>query len=389
MPEMLSQMSQADCDRPVAALAAAMDVADRASSMLTEYPLAATVLDEVVVYEADTVLAADRSGVLTEFGRVLETGPGVFVVRNAVPSDVVSPVTDAFLEMIVEQRESGAVSGDHFAATGANDRLWNTLEKLAIAAPAAFVDYYSFDIVHLASLAWLGPGYQITSQVNVVNPGGVAQNPHCDYHLGFMSPQQAGAYPLAVHAMSRRLTLQGAIAHSDMPIESGPTKLLPHSQKYADGYLQSSSPEIAGYFEEHYVQIPLGIGDAMFFNPALIHAAGSNVTANVRRMANLLQVSSAFGRAMESVDRTRVCRAVYPVLQQRAAAGWSAQQLENVMATTAEGYAFPTNLDRDPPIGGLAPPSQVDIFRTAIAEGVSASEFDVRLEEHLRRRMTT
>ena len=56
-------------------------------------------------------------------------------------------------------------------------------------------------------------------------------------------------------------------------------------------------------FGEHHVQLPLTKGDAVFFNPALFHAAGSNTTSDVRRMANLLQISSAFGRAMDAVDR--------------------------------------------------------------------------------------
>lgn len=33
-----------------------------------------------------------------------------------------------------------------------------------------------------------------------------------------------------------------------------------------------------------------------------------------------------------------------------------------------EGYSFPTNLDRDPPIGGLAPQSQQALMRQALAE---------------------
>ena len=65
-------------------------------------------------------------------------------------------------------------------------------------------------------------------------------------------------------------------------------------------------PECLAVFEKHYVQLPLLKGDAVFFNPALIHAAGNNRTANIRRTANLLQVSSAFGRAMETVNRERM-----------------------------------------------------------------------------------
>ena len=41
------------------------------------------------------------------------------------------------------------------------------------------------------------------------------------------------------------------------------------------------------------MQLPLAKGDAVFFNPALFHDAGTNRTADVRRTAHLLHVSSA------------------------------------------------------------------------------------------------
>jgi len=53
--------------------------------------------------------------------------------------------------------------------------VWNALEKLALRAPEVFVEYYANDLLALVAGAWLGPGYQMTSQVNVVNPGGKAQ----------------------------------------------------------------------------------------------------------------------------------------------------------------------------------------------------------------------
>ena len=88
------------------------------------------------------------------------------------------------------------------------------------------------DMIALISRAWLGPGYQVTSQVNVVRPGGQAQDPHRDYHLGFLSNDVAAQYPTHVHLLSPVLTLQGAVAHSDMPVESGPTMYLPYSHQY-------------------------------------------------------------------------------------------------------------------------------------------------------------
>jgi ectoine hydroxylase-related dioxygenase (phytanoyl-CoA dioxygenase family) len=246
--------------------------------------------------------------------------------------------------------------------------VWNALQKMAVRAPEEFADYYANDIVVLVSTAWLGPGYQLTSQINVVNPGCTAQSVHRDYHLGFLSNPVAAAYPAHVHRLSPVLTLQGAVAHCDMPVESGPTTYLPYSQTYEPGYLAWRLPRFQAYFGERHVQLPLAKGDAVFFNPALFHAAGSNRSVDIRRMANLLQVSSAFGRAMETVDRAAMVDAVFPVLLKRKAGGVGQEWLDTVVAACAEGYPFPTNLDLDPPVDGLTPPSQADAVRRAVRE---------------------
>jgi ectoine hydroxylase-related dioxygenase (phytanoyl-CoA dioxygenase family) len=345
-----------------------------------DHPLATDVVDEVLVYDAERLLGAPPEAAHAELVRAFTDGPGVVVVRGAYPDrSVVDRATAAFEELIAEQRASGAVAGDHFAKPGANDRVWNALEKLAVRAPEVFVDYYANPALALVSTAWLGPGHQVTSQVNVVNPGGAAQVGHRDYHLGFLPPPRIEQFPSHVHRLSPVLTLQGAVAHSDMPVESGPTMYLPHSQKYGPGYLATGRPEFAEHFARHHVQLPLRVGDAAFFNPAVIHGAGHNRSADVRRMANLLQVSSAFGRAMESVDRDRICRAVYPALRAHP-------RPEHAVAAAAEGYPFPTNLDRDPPVGGLAPPSQADLVRQALAQDWSPTEFEAALTAHSDRR---
>jgi ectoine hydroxylase-related dioxygenase (phytanoyl-CoA dioxygenase family) len=354
-------LSEQDCDLDAfrALVEQATDPAD--------YPHASAVERNVPVYDCG-LLEGDRV-VQAELVRALADGPGIVVFRGAFPDpEVVDRATEVFEALIAEQRASGAAAGDHFAKPGANDRVWNALEKAALYDPEAFADYYANDILALVATAWLGPGYQVTSQLNVVNPGGAAQTAHRDYHLGFLSNEVAAAYPAQVHRLSPVLTLQGAVAHCDMPVESGPTMYLPHSQKYEPGYLAWRLPEFRAYFDAHQVQLPLAKGDAVFFNPALFHAAGTNRSADIRRMANLLQVSSAFGRAMETVDREAVANAVYPVLLKRQADGADRAWLEHVVAASAEGYPFPTNLDSDPPVDGLAPPSQADLMRRALRE---------------------
>lgn len=335
------------------------------------YPHARLVDGNVLIYDAGEIAESrqDCRALQAEWVRAFDEGPGVVVLRGAFPdAAVVDRASAEFEAIIAEERATGPAKGDHFAKPGANDRVWNALEKLAVRAPEVFADYYANPLLAMVSEAWLGPGYQVTSQINVVNPGGEAQAPHRDYHLGFTTNEQAAEFPAHVHRLSPALTLQGAVAHGEMPLESGPTTYLPFSQRYVAGYLAWRRPDFRAYFEERSVQLAMRSGDAVFFNPAVFHAAGANRTPGTSRMANLLQVSSALGRAMESVDRARMVRALYPELLARKRQGAEGRWLRNVVAAAAAGYPFPTNLDRDPPMGGLAPASQAAVVHRALAE---------------------
>jgi len=284
---------------------------------LSDYPFAQEVASNILIYDGAAVCdlvasPTSRKAVLAEWVEAMTVGPGIVVFRGAfADTSIIDEASNHFWAMIEEQRASNTGGGDHFAKPGANDRIWNALEKLCLRSPEVFAAYYGNEIISLVSEAWLGPAYQVTSQLNVVNPGGAAQSAHRDYHLGFQTAAVIERYPAHVHRLSPVLTLQGAVAHCDMPVESGPTLYLPYSQTYAPGYLATGRPEFREYFDRHQVQLPLSKGDAAFFNPATFHAAGTNRTTDVRRMANLLQVSSAYGRAMESVDRARMSAAFF------------------------------------------------------------------------------
>jgi ectoine hydroxylase-related dioxygenase (phytanoyl-CoA dioxygenase family) len=361
---------------------------------LEDYPAADAVEQNVLLYgeraRPAVGTAAGRRAVQAELARALMDGPGIVVFPGAFRDPtVVDRATAAFTSMIGEQTAAGGTPGDHFAAPGANDRIWGALDKLALRDPEVFADYYANDVLALVATAWLGPGYQLTSQVNVVNPGGAAQMPHRDYHLGFMSAGQAAQFPAHVHRLAPALTLQGAVAHCDMPVETGPTLYLPYSQRYEPGYLAFHRPEFTAYFADHHVQLPLGKGDAVFFNPALLHGAGTNRSPDVRRMANLLQVSSALGRAMETVDRAVIVASIYPALRRRRAAGADGRALRNVVAAAADGYAFPTNLDRDQPVDGLAPQTQAELLWRALEQDWTEVELLRQLTAHTARRAPT
>lgn len=357
------------------------------STATDSVPLASDISKNIPIYDAAAVRAAlgDRDRLrafMAEWNRVLATGPGVVVFKNTYEdTDLVDAVTGVLDTIIAEEESQSAGSGDHFAPAGANSRVWNAHEKLCMADPVLFARYNANPIIPVISRAWLGPHFQITTQVNVVRPSGKAQTCHRDYHMGFQTAEELAQYPAIAHQLTPLLTLQGAIAHSDMPVESGPTKLLPYSQAYRPGFFATLQQEFRDYFENNCVQLPLAKGDTLFFNPATFHAAGENRSTDIHRFANLMQIGSGYGRSIEIVDRTRMSRALYPVLlEMKQTQALSGAELENVVVACAEGYPFPANLDIDSPLSGMAPESQQGLMRRALQEAWSNVRFDSELQ---------
>lgn len=357
-----------------------------------DYPHCDCVEQGAVVYgeksPADNRRLWQSAELQAELSRALSLGPGVVVVRRAFDPAVIDRVSEIYLRLIDQQKLNDGSSGDHFGTEGSNDRLWSALEKLALADPDTFCDYYENVVVEAVSLAWLGPKYQIISEVNCVNPGSLAQVGHRDYHLGLLDLTEAAAFPMAAHRLSAGLTLQVAVVHTDMPAQTGPTQYLPHSHQFGPGFLAVNLPEFQAYFEDKCRQAALRRGDALVFNPAVVHGAGANSTTDVRRLANLLQVSSAFGRPVATVHRAGVLQAIYPALRAR----WADEReaMETVVAAAADGYPFPTNMDRDRPVfHSRTPESQADLVRRALAESWEVSQLGLALAELRERRRSS
>ena len=354
-----------------------------------DVPQAHDIQSNVPIYNIDQLdLTGDTQKIKAEWADVLRNTAGVLVLKNAyADTKCIDAATAIYDQIIVDERAVNGGKADHFAASGANDRIWNSAQKLCQYDPLIFAQYFGNLAIDTACQAWLGPNYQLTAQVNLVRPSGAAQSPHRDYHLGFQPTAVAANYPAHVHDFSPMLTLQGAVAHADMPIESGPTKLLPFSQIYRHGYVAFTQSNFRTYFEAHHIQVPLAKGDVLFFSPALYHAGGANVSRDIQRMANLLQVSSAFGRAMETLDRRDMTRRLYQVLSTENH-GLSPRQADAAISACAEGYSFPTNLDTDPPIGGLAPETQAALCRRALRSCMPQAKFEAALNAQMVRKQT-
>jgi ectoine hydroxylase-related dioxygenase (phytanoyl-CoA dioxygenase family) len=347
-----------------------------------KYPHAEGFEADIPIYDGDFLrtLTSDQMAVVkAEWVQCWQHGAGIFVVRKLFDQiSIVDAATQVFYDLLHEQNQAQHNLADHFAAAGANSRIWNCLEKMAVNNARVFIDYYKNPLLADVCTAWLGPEYQLTSQVNLVHPGGASQQPHRDYHLGFTTDEQVQRYPPHVQVMSSMLTLQGAVAHIDMPVESGPTLLLPYSQRYEHGYALYRNPEFIAYFAEHAVQVPLDKGDGMFFNPALMHGAGANTSVDVERMANLLQISSAFGKPMESIDQQRMQLACYDDLN---AAQLSCDELAAIATALSDSYPFSSNMDRDSPLKGLRPLSGRDVLLQAVDESWTLSQLQQALQD--------
>ncbi|THY78695.1 PhyH-domain-containing protein [Aureobasidium pullulans] len=342
------------------------NICDR-SVTTKNYPLASEVQKNIPIYNlakynSDKTAA---NNLQDEWYEVLANGPGVFVVQNMYSDQPLLDETNEAFHQIIE-REKSHTKGDHFAAGGKNDRIWNSFSKHGLQDPSSFVKYYSNPWLARVCEAWLGQQYRVTAQTNIVKPGGAAQVSHRDYHLGFQTAEGCSRFPRGMQHASQFLTLQGAVAQSDMPLESGPTRFLPFSQKLDSGFMAYRLPEFDQYFNENWVSLPLRKGDGVFFNPALHHAAGNN-TSQVDRSANLLQISSAFGKPMEQIDSIPLVKVCWPEIQQLYKAEGLSDRVETVIAAIGEGYPFPTNLDNRPPApNGMAPANEQDVIREAI-----------------------
>jgi hypothetical protein len=75
-----------------------------------------------------------------------------------------------------------------------------------------------------------------------------------------------------------------------------------------------------------------------------------------------------------------------PLKMLRAKGDLSDSAFHAAIAATAEGYAFPTNLDSDPPDKGLAPLSQAGLMRQAVSEDWTESMFFEALDAQEARR---
>lgn len=166
------------------------------------YPLASDIQKNIPIYDCTTFDLSNETSMQNlqdELYHILTSGPGVVVLKKFFTDlETLDGANEAYAAIIQRELEVNGKKGDHFASAGKNSRIWNSFSKHALQAPGNFVDYFSNPLFKLVCEAYLGTAYRITSQVNIVKPGGQAQVSHRDYHLGFQTTEDVARWPKAM-----------------------------------------------------------------------------------------------------------------------------------------------------------------------------------------------
>ena len=113
--------------------------------MLQDYPNAVAVEHNILIYSAGQLRSGrlSKAAIQLEWAKCWRNGPGVLMIKGFfADTTCVDAMSQVFQKILDAQQHAAIGEGDHFAASGTNQRIWNALEKAAIVAPEVFADYY-------------------------------------------------------------------------------------------------------------------------------------------------------------------------------------------------------------------------------------------------------
>ncbi|KAL2838531.1 hypothetical protein BJY01DRAFT_250905 [Aspergillus pseudoustus] len=359
------------------------------------YPLASDIQKNIPIYDVSKYAGRDTDTSLVEslqdeWSHILSEGPGVIVLKRMYAINGLEQTVDAankIFGQILDDETRAKQNSDEGNKIDRNLKAHNVFTKLAKRAPQVFVDYYSNPWLDRVSQAWLGPGYRFNASLNIVPPGGPAQPAHRDFHMGFFGPDKCVKFPRLLQVANQTLTLQGAVAHSDMPMPSGPTRFLPFSQLFEAGYMAHRREEFQQYFQANYVSLPLEKGDGLFFNPSILHAAGNNTTTDFYRSAQLIQVNSIFGKPSEWVSSVPIVDKTWTLLREKYHKEGPSTSMMCLVQAIGDGYQFPVSLDN---IQGdlFAMKTEQDLIQEGLEAGWDRDKIIRELKSSQKRRLS-
>ena len=111
-------------------------------------PNAAEINKNIPIYNIEDLQNALQSDelkfeLMAEWAWILRESSGAIVLRNAYKdTTVIDEATKLYEDIIADEKLKSGGGADHFAAAGANDRIWNSLQKLCESSPDVFLRYF-------------------------------------------------------------------------------------------------------------------------------------------------------------------------------------------------------------------------------------------------------
>ena len=293
-----------------------------------------------------------------ELVRALTDGPGIVVFKQRLRRPGRGRPRDGGVPGSIDaEKAAGAAGGRPLRQARRQRPGLGCAGQAGRRRPEVFADYYANDVLALVSEAWLGPDYQVTSQVNVVNPGGQAQVAHRDYHLGFMDARSRGPLPgPGPPALARRSPCRARSRTATCPSRPARRSTCPTRSSTSPATSPSTSRSSRSTSRSTTSSCRWRRATPRSSTPpcstAPARTVSTDVTPDGQPAAGVLRVRPRHGDRRPGRD--------VPGRVPGAAGEEGGRRVRQATWTTssppsAEGYAFPTNLDRDQPIDGLAP----------------------------------
>jgi ectoine hydroxylase-related dioxygenase (phytanoyl-CoA dioxygenase family) len=211
-----------------------------------------------------TVLASDVDRNLEELAII-----GYTVIENVVPVDELA---------VLRTKLDRAHEAQRAEATAAGFELESIQEENQVRAPLCYDDHFLemarhprvIDVVRRV----LGNYFLIHLQIGIINQP-ATQNRQSVWHRDLLYHDFVISKPLAVSVM---------VCIDDFKIETGGTKVIPHTHKIE----RMPSPE---FISRHAVTIDAKAGSVFLMDSMLLHMAGFNSSAAIRRGLNTIYAS--------------------------------------------------------------------------------------------------
>ena len=110
-----------------------------------EVPHSHEIIKNIPIYDISQIdFLSDTKSLRAEWANVLQKTSGVIVLKNAYPdTSFIDTASAVYEKIIAEEKAATGGKADHFAASGANDRIWNSAQKLCQYDPETFAMYFS------------------------------------------------------------------------------------------------------------------------------------------------------------------------------------------------------------------------------------------------------